>query len=64
MKSLIINYYIGMVLCFIVGIIVTPFYFVFVGIIRLFTCIVRTIIDSFLLVPIIIEQYRTKFWDE
>ena len=64
MKSLIINYYLGIVLCFVIGIAITPFYFVFIGIIRLFTCIVGTIVDSFLLVPIIVEQYRTKFWEK
>ena len=64
MKSLIINYYLGIVLCFIIGIVITPFYFVFLGIVRIFHCVLSTVVDSFLLVPIIVEQYRTKFWDK
>ena len=64
MKSLIINYYIGIALCFIIGIVITPFYFVVLGIIRLFHCVLSTVVDSFLLVPIIVEQYRVKFWDK
>jgi hypothetical protein len=64
MKSLIINYYLGIALCFIVGIVITPFYFVVLGTIRLFHCVLSTIVDSFLLVPIIVEQYRVKFWDK
>jgi hypothetical protein len=64
MKSLIINYYLGIVLCFIIGIVITPFYFVVLGAIRLFHCVLSTIVDSFLLVPIIVEQYRVKFWDK
>ena len=64
MKSLIINYYLGIVLCFIIGIVITPFYFVFLGIVRIFHCVLSTEVDSFLLVPIIVEQYRTKFWDK
>ena len=63
MKSLIINYYIGIALCFIIGIVITPFYFAVLGIIRLSHCILGIVIDSFLLVPIIVEQYRTKFWE-
>ena len=62
MKSLIINYYIGIALCFIIGMVITPFYFVVLGIIRLFHCVLSTVVDSFLLVPIIVEQYRVKFW--
>ena len=62
MKSLIINYYIGIALCFIIGIVITPFYFVFLGIVRIFHCVLSTVVDSFLLVPIIVEQYRVKFW--
>ena len=61
MKSLIINYYLGIVLCFIIGIVITPFYFVFLGIVRIFHCVLSTVVDSFLLVPIIVEQYKTKF---
>ena len=64
MKSLIINYYIGIALCFIIGIVITPFYFVFLGIVRIFHCVLSTVVDSFLLVPIIVEQYRVKFWDK
>ena len=64
MKALIINYYLGIVLCFILGIVITPIYFAVLGIIRLFHCVISTIVDSFLLVPIIVEQYRTKFWDK
>ena len=64
MKSLIINYYLGIVLCFIIGIVITPFYFVFLGIVRIFHCVLSTVVDSFLLVPIIVEQYRTTFWDK
>ena len=64
MKSLIINYYIGIALCFIIGMVITPFYFVVLGIIRLFHCVLSTVVDSFLLVPIIVEQYRIKFWDK
>ena len=64
MKSLIINYYLGIVLCFIIGIVITPFYFVFLGIVRIFHCVLSTVVDSSLLVPIIVEQYRTKFWDK
>ena len=64
MKSLIINYYLGIVLCFIIGIVITPFYFVFLGIVRIFHCVLSTVVDSFLLVPIIVEQYRVKFWDK
>ena len=64
MKSLIINYYIGIALCFIIGMVITPFYFVVLGIIRLFHCVLSTVVDSFLLVPIIVEQYRVKFWDK
>ena len=62
MKSLIINYYLGIALCFIIGMIITPSYFVVLGIIRLFHCALSTVVDSFLLVPIIVEQYRVKFW--
>jgi hypothetical protein len=64
MKSLIINYYLGIALCFIIGIVITPIYFAVLGIIRLSHCILGIIIDSFLLVPIIVEQYRTKFWEK
>ena len=64
MKALIINYYLGIVLCFIIGMVVTPFYFVLLGIIRIFHCVISTVVDSFLLVPIIVEQYKTKFWEK
>ena len=64
MKALIINYYLGIVLCFILGMVVTPFYFVLLGIIRISHCVISTVVDSFLLVPIIVEQYKTKFWEK
>jgi len=57
------RYYLGLTLCYIVGAVITPFFGLFIAIVRLAACIGGILVDTFLLVPRIVQDYQGKFWD-
>ena len=58
------TYYLGIIICFIVGAIITPFYGILIAVIRLATCIWGIIYDTFLFVPTMTSAFHYKFWIE
>jgi hypothetical protein len=58
------TYYIGIVLCFIVGMIITPIYAFFITVVRLSSCIWGILCDTFFFVPTMASAFHYKFWVE
>lgn len=58
------TYYLGIIICFIVGAIITPFYGVFITVVRLATCIWGIVCDTFFFVPTMASAFHYKFWVE
>ena len=56
------QYYLGMVLCFIAGAIITPFYGVFITAVRLAYCVGGIAYDTFFFIPTIASAFHYNFW--
>jgi len=58
------EYYLGITLCFIIGAIITPFYGVFITILRLAHCLWGIAYDTFFFIPTMASAYHYKFWEK
>ena len=58
------TYNIGIVLCFIIGMIIAPIYGLFIAIFRLCACVWGILYDTFFFVPTMVSAYHYKFWVE
>jgi len=58
------QYYLGITLCFIIGAIITPFYGVFITLVRLACCLCGIAYDTFFFIPTMASAYHYKFWEK
>jgi len=58
------QYYLGITLCFIIGAIITPFYGVFITLVRLAYCVGGIAYDTFFFIPTMASAYHYKFWEK
>jgi len=58
------KYYLGMTLCFIIGAIITPFYGVFITLVRLAYCLYGIAYDTFFFIPTMASAFHYKFWEK
>ena len=57
-------YYLGIILSYILGIIITPFFFAFIAVVRLLVCVLQILWDSFLFTPRVVTAWEEKCWDK
>ena len=58
------EYYIGLVLSYIVGILVTPLFFAFIAVVRLLLCVFQILWDAFLFTPRVVTAWQVKCWEK
>ena len=58
------EYYVGLVLSYILGIIMTPIYFALIAVVRLLVCVGQILLDAFLFTPKVVTQWQVKCWDK
>ena len=58
------EYYVGLVLSYILGIIMTPIYFALIAVVRLLVCVSQILFDTFLFTPKVVTQWQVKCWDK
>jgi len=58
------QYFLGITLCFIIGAIITPFYGVFITLVRLSCCLYGIAYDTFFFIPTMASAYHYKFWEK
>ena len=58
------EYYIGLVLSYIVGILVTPLFFAFIAVVRLLLCVGQILLDTFLFTPRVVTAWQVKCWEK
>ena len=58
------EYYIGLIFSYIVGIIMTPIYFLLIGVIRLSICMLQILCDTVLFTPREVTAWEEKCWDK
>ena len=58
------EYYIGLVLSYAIGILVTPLFFAFIAVVRLLLCVVQILWDAFLFTPRVVTAWQVKCWDK
>ena len=51
-------YYLGIVLSYIIGAIITPFFGVFIAVVRLLFCVVGILWDTFMFVPRVVNAWQ------
>ena len=56
------EYYIGLVLSYAIGILVTPLFFAFIAVVRLLLCVVQILWDAFLFTPRVVTAWQVKCW--
>jgi len=54
--------YLGLLITFICGFILTPIFFVVVVLARVIPCLWSIIVDTFLFTPRIAQNYENQFW--
>ena len=55
-------YYLGIILSYILGIIITPFFFVFIAVVRLSICMLQILCDTVLFTPRVVTAWEEKHW--
>jgi|TARA_A100000171_G_C2021507_1_gene91329 uncharacterized iron-regulated membrane protein len=55
-------YYLGIVLSYIIGAIITPFFGVFIAVVRLLFCVVGILWDTFMFVPRVVNAWQDLCW--
>ena len=58
------EYYVGLILSYILGILLTPIFFAFIGVIRLFICVGQIAWDAFLFTPRVVTAWQVKCWEK
>ena len=58
------EYYLGLILSYILGIVITPFFFVFIAVVRLSICMLQILCDSVLFTPRVVTAWEEKCWDK
>ena len=58
------QYYIGLILSYILGIVITPFFFAFIAVVRLLICVLQIAWDTFLFTPRVVTAWQVKCWDK
>ena len=58
------EYYVGLILSYVIGIAMTPIYFVLIGVVRLLVCVGQTLCDTFLFTPKVVTQWQVKCWEK
>lgn len=58
------EYYVGLVLSYILGILLTPIFFAFIGVIRLLICVGQIALDAFLFTPRVVTAWQVKCWEK
>ena len=56
------EYYVGLIFSYIVGIIMTPIYFLLIGVIRLSLCVCEIAWDAFLFTPRVVTEWQARCW--
>ena len=56
------EYYIGLVLSYAIGILITPLFFAFIAVVRLLLCVVQILWDAFLFTPRVVTAWQVKCW--
>ena len=56
------EYYIGLVLSYAIGILVTPLFFAFIAVVRLLLCVVQILWDAFLFTPRVVTEWQARCW--
>ena len=58
------EYYVGLVLSYIIGIVMTPIYFALIAVVRLLVCVGQILLDTFLFTPKVVTQWQAKCWEK
>ena len=58
------EYYVGLVLSYILGILLTPIFFAFMGVVRLLICVGQIAWDAFLFTPRVVTAWQVKCWEK
>jgi hypothetical protein len=58
------EYYVGLVLSYILGILLTPIFFAFIGVVRILLCVVQILWDAFLFTPRVVTAWQVKCWEK
>ena len=58
------EYYVGLVLSYIIGILLTPIFFAFMGVVRLLICVGQIAWDAFLFTPRVGTAWQVKCWEK
>ena len=56
------TYYLGMALSYILGAIITPFFFLFIAVVRIALCIVGIVYDTFMFTPRVVTAWQERHW--
>ena len=59
-----LEYYIGIVMSYILGIVITPFFFAFIAVVRLSICALQILCDAFLFTPRVVTAWQVKCWEK
>ena len=57
-------YYLGIILSYILGIVITPFFFAFIAVVRLLICVCQILCDTFLFTPRVVTAWQVKCWEK
>ena len=52
------EYYLGLILSYILGIVITPFFFVFIAVVRLSICMLQILCDTVLFTPRVVTAWE------
>ena len=58
------EYYVGLVLSYIIGIAMTPIYFALIGVVRLLVCVGQILSVTFLFTPKVVTAWQVKCWEK
>ena len=58
------EYYVGLILSYILGIVITPFFFAFIAVARLLLCATQVVWDAFLFTPRVVTAWQVKCWEK
>lgn len=59
-----LEYYIGIIMSYILGIVITPFFFAFIAVVRLSICALQILCDAFLFTPRVVTAWQVKCWEK
>lgn len=59
-----LEYYVGLILSYVLGIVITPFFFAFIAVVRLLICLSQIAWDTFLFTPRVVNAWQLKCWEK